>query len=237
VLPARGFPLDPYLAALDRTLFCGHAPWTVTHAVLGSVVPTAAIDTLYASWMALMFLFPALAVALVRSQQRRTRLLLCWMLIWMVVGSAAAWLFASAGPIFYESAVAPNASFHALTTRLAELARQAHAMGLPMGEPKFRPVLLNALRTGQYATAGGVSAMPSVHVTMAALFAIAGFQVGRFLGWTMTVLAVVIWIGSIHLGWHYATDGIVGTAMILMLWRLSDPVVRWATGGSARAAE
>ena len=226
VLPARGFPIDPFLAELDRALFLGHDPWAVTHALFGSPVTTATIDALYTVWMALMFLFPGLVIALVRAPDRRMRLLLNWLLVWIVVGSAAAWVLASAGPCFYEAAIGPNASFHALGLRLYALAAEAHAMGLPMGEHNFKPILAESFRLGRYATAGGISAMPSVHVTMAALFAIAGFQIGRIAGWVMTVLAIVVWIGSIHLGWHYATDGIVGTAMIFAIWRASASIVR-----------
>lgn len=226
VLPARGFPLDRFLAGLDRALFLGHDPWTITHALFGSVAATAAIDALYTAWMALMFLFPALVIALVRAPEPRTRLLLSWMLVWILVGSAAAWLLGSAGPCFYEAAIGPHSGFHALGVRLADLAAQARAMGLPMGESNFKPILAESFVQRRYATAGGISAMPSVHVTMAVLFAIAGFQIGRRTGRVMTALALVIWIGSIHLGWHYATDGIVGTAMILAIWHGSGWAVR-----------
>jgi membrane-associated phospholipid phosphatase len=37
----------------------------------------------------------------------------------------------------------------------------------------------------------------------------------------MTAYAVLIWIGSVYLGWHYATDGIVGASMTIGLWKLS----------------
>ena len=232
VLPARGFPLDPYLAALGRAICFGHDPWTLTHAVIG-VVPTALIDLLYSGWMALMFLFPALAVALVPARHARTRLILCWLGVWIVIGSGAAWLLASAGPALYDAAVAPNASFHALDADLARTAAEAHSLGFKLGATEFQQRLLDQMQGGGYRAAGGISAMPSVHVSMAALFAIAGFQISRRLGYVMTVLGGVIWIGSIHLGWHYASDGIVGTVMVWLLWRGSAPVVRWATRGAA----
>lgn len=232
ILPARGFPLDPYLAAIDRTLFFGHDPWTLAHSVIG-VVPTALIDSLYTAWMALMFLFPALVVAFVRRPEMRARLILCWLAVWIVIGSAAAWLLASAGPIFYDSAVAPNASFHALNVDLMRIAAEVRRLGLQMGAPEFQPIVLAGLRDGHYHSAGGISAMPSVHVSMAALFAIAGFQVNRLTGRIMTVLAAIIWVGSVDLGWHYACDGIVGTAMVWALWRMSTRIVPWLQSDNA----
>jgi membrane-associated phospholipid phosphatase len=74
---------------------------------------------------------------------------------------------------------------------------------------------------GNYVPGFGISAMPSVHVAMATLFAIGGFVMHRWIGWLMTAYAILIWIGSIYLGWHYATDGIVGASMTIGLWKLS----------------
>jgi hypothetical protein len=34
---------------------------------------------------------------------------------------------------------------------------------------------------------------------------------------------MLIWIASIHLGWHYASDGLLGAAMMAGLWVLSGP--------------
>lgn len=193
------------------------------------------IDLLYSGWMVLMFLFPSLAVALVWDRQARIRLILCWLGVWIVIGSGAAWLLGSAGPALYDAMVAPNASFHALDVDLSRIAAQAHSMGFNLGATDFQQRLLDQMREGGYRSAGGISAMPSVHVSMAALFAIAGFQISRRLGLGMTLLGILIWIGSIHLGWHYASDGIIGTAMVWLLWRGSAAAVRWATGGAVRS--
>ena len=49
----------------------------------------------------------------------------------------------------------------------------------------------------------GISAMPSLHVAMAVF-------------WT--------WIGSFHLGWHYALDGLVSLIGVILIWRFA----RWS---------
>ena len=38
--------------------------------------------------------------------------------------------------------------------------------------------------------------------------------------------SVVILTGSVHLGWHYAVDGYVSAAAVLLLWVASGPVLR-----------
>jgi membrane-associated phospholipid phosphatase len=65
---------------------------------------------------------------------------------------------------------------------------------------------------------GGISAMPSVHNALAALFALAAFQLNRAAGWIAASYAALIWIGSIHLGWHYALDGVVAFALTYGIW-------------------
>ena len=84
--------------------------------------------------------------------------------------------------------------------------------------------MLEATQAGSMDFASGISAMPSMHVAMASLFAIGGFQRSRALGVVFSVYAVMIWIASVHLGWHYALDGVVGTVMMVALWLLSKPI-------------
>ena len=34
----------------------------------------------------------------------------------------------------------------------------------------------------------------------------------------LTAFAVVIQVGSVHLGWHYAVDGYIGARLTLAVW-------------------
>ena len=82
---------------------------------------------------------------------------------------------------------------------------------------------------------GGISAMPSVHNGLAALFAFAAFRINRKAGWAMAAYAALIWIGSIHLGWHYAIDGIVSIALAWGIWRGAGRIADWLDRPSAQA--
>jgi hypothetical protein len=57
---------------------------------------------------------------------------------------------------------------------------------------------------------------------MATLFALVCWRTKRWLGIIMTIYAVVIMIGSVHLAWHYVVDGYVGALGMLLVW--------WAVG-------
>ena len=45
----------------------------------------------------------------------------------------------------------------------------------------------------------------------------------------------VIFVGSIHLAYHYAVDSYVGWVLTLVIWRLSCPLARlWENTAAAR---
>ncbi|MBC7939414.1 MAG: phosphatase PAP2 family protein, partial [Chitinophagaceae bacterium] len=72
---------------------------------------------------------------------------------------------------------------------------------------------------------GGISAMPSIHVAVSATMAFAAYSLNRRLGHIVAVFATLIWIGSVHLAWHYALDGVVGALMAYGIWRMSGALV------------
>jgi PAP2 superfamily len=221
ILPARGFPLDPALARIDRALFFGHDAWEVSHALFGSVAATLVLDRAYSMWLVFMFPFPMVVVMAIKDVRMRARLLGTWLAAWIVIGGIGAWLFGSAGPCYYDQLVGPPGRFAGFHRAMANLTAAAGATGQSITALDFQAMLASELNHKGLVAAGGISAMPSMHVAMAVLFAIAGFARTRWLGWVFSIYALLIWIGSIHLGWHYAIDGIVGAALMLGLWRLS----------------
>ena len=223
VLPLRGFLWDRSLAHIGRLLL-GVSPWQVTHSVFGSLRATRFLDSVYSLWLILIFAFPMVAAVAFGDPRVRFRLIFSWFSAWVVIGTLAAWVFASAGPIYYNALVGPDANYAALQLRLAGLERLATTDGHPLAALEFQPVLLNAFRLRDYAPAGGISAMPSMHVALAILLVISGFQRNRLWGIALTTYALLIWIASIHFGWHYFVDGPVAALMMLSLWWASAPL-------------
>lgn len=217
VLPARGFVWDTRFAHLGRMLF-GVSPWTLTHRVFGTVAGTRFLDNLYSIWMPLLFITPMIAAVLCANPAHRFRILASWFLAWVLIGSLAAWVFASAGPCYYNTFVGPDPSYAELQLRLAAIGRQASAQGTPIAALEFQPILLNAYRHGGFGLGGGISAMPSMHVAMASLLAMIGWRRNAAWGLFATSYAVLIWIGSVHFGWHYFVDGPVAALMMAGIW-------------------
>jgi hypothetical protein len=215
VLPLAGFTLDPAFAEADRWLFLGTDPWRVTHAFLGSPGATWLVDRAYHAWFLPMSLGVLLCAWLPASSYRvRNQYLLSYVAIWILIGSVLAFLLPSAGPCYYEHFVGSYPSFGELNAKLAAM----EAAGVNLTALSNQSMLLRLFGGDTLAMGGGISAMPSVHNALAVLFAIAGWRVNKWLGGALGAYAVLIWIGSIHLGWHYAIDGLLAGALTFGIW-------------------
>jgi len=223
ILPAAGFRFDPLFAELDRLVFLGNDPWRITHTIFGSPTATGLIDKAYHGWFVPMALGVMICAWLPRASWRlRTQYLLSYLVMWIGVGSLLAFLLPGAGPCFYADFVGPVPEFQAL---MDALAADQQALGTPIAALHFQDGLLRAFGSDTLMVGGGISAMPSVHNGLAALFAFAAFRVNRWAGWAMVAYAALIWIGSIHLGWHYAIDGLASFLLAWGIW--------WAAGRAA----
>lgn len=225
VLPLRGFPFDAELAWIGRAALGGLSPWQVTHWLFGSFWATLALDKLYTSWTILFFCLPLVAPLATRCPRTRAQVLIAWVLAWVLIGSLGAWALGSAGPCYYNALIGPDPDYIVLNQRLGLLAAEARAHGMELSNIAFQPVLLDALHAGRYAPAGGISAAPSMHVAMAVLIALAGRRVAPALGRVLAGYAGVIWIGSVHFGWHYAADGPIAAVMMIATWKLAGLLV------------
>jgi PAP2 superfamily len=223
ILVTRGFHYDDFFAQFDRILFFGHDPWRITHAVFGSPSATLLLDHLYHGWYAPMALGIILCAWMPKSSWAlRTQYALTYLSVWILLGSVLAYIFPTAGPAFDPILVDPNSPFKALVTQLHALEPTIDVRAVDLQQ-----LLLDMHGSTKLTMGAGISAMPSVHNALAVLFAIAAFRINRKLGWIMSLYAVLIWIGSIHLGWHYAIDGIVSAALTVGLWKMCGVATAW----------
>jgi hypothetical protein len=222
VLPLAGFRFDPLFAAMDRALFFGQDPWRVSHALFPSDELTLMIDSAYHGWFVPMAVGLAVCAYLPASSYRlRTQYMLTYIGVWIGIGSILAFLLPAAGPCFYSHFVEPHQSFDHLRQRLLEA--QA-GVGTPLAALKNQAMLLKAFGSSSLETGAGISAMPSVHNGLAVLFALGALRLNRIVGCIFAAYAILIWIGSFHLGWHYAIDGLVAAVLTVALWKVSGRI-------------
>jgi hypothetical protein len=222
----QGFPFDAALAGLDRAIFLGTDPWRLTHALFGSAPATFVLHMAYNMWFVMMWLSIIYFMLRPELVRLRARYILAFLLCWMIVGSLGAYFLASAGPCFYERAFG-DPQFAPLMARLHALDAELKAIYPAFGVHGLRlqDMLWGGFTAKRELFGGGISAMPSMHVSIAVLMALAARQLNRRLGRVMTVFAAMIWIGSVHFGWHYATDGLVALGLTLAIWKLSGWLV------------
>lgn len=139
----------------------------------------------------------------------RGRFVLSYMLTWSI-GMACAYAFASAGPIFtgtYPKTLAPPSVAMAVD------------------------YLLTNYRSHSAMIGGGISAFPSLHVAIAAWFALVLAHRGWC--WVGITYAAAVWACSVILGWHYLADGLAGILIALLADHLARRIVRERPSKSA----
>jgi hypothetical protein len=226
------FRWDPTFAAWDQTIHGIH-PWLMLQPLVGNPITTAIINFFYTVWffvLAATFLWQALSL---RDPRLRMQFFIALVLCWSVLGSLVAALLSSAGPCYF-GAVVPGAPdpFAPLMDYLRETSRVVPVWALDAQAMLWAGYVEKGVGIGT-----GISAMPSIHVSCAVLFAILGWRTRRALGIALTAFATLILIGSVHLGWHYAVDGYVAIVGTLALWRLAEFLTRlfWPSDGPLAA--
>lgn len=194
------FYADGLFIELDRSLF-GTDPWRISHALLGWATP--AIDYLYVMWL-VVTLCTMVGVGMFGSNEARKRFFYGFYAIWIGIGVVMAYALSSAGPCFLGLIGHPEAG----------------AFNIPMGAaPKAawaQHYLAVGYLDGGEGFARGITAMPSVHVSVAFfLFLFARDGIAKV---AAALFFLVIFVGSIHLGWHYAADGLIGMAVTGLFW-------------------
>lgn len=216
------FAWDETFMQWDQLLHFGRQPYEWLAPLLNLPWVTFALNLNYNIWFFVMFTcwywqgFAANDTAL------RMRFLLGFTLTWFMGTSVLGTVFSSVGPCFYGKLLPGVDPYGPLMAWLNEV-NQSHTI--------FALTAMNELWKNYQTGTGlinGISAMPSMHVGTSILFAILGFAAGKkWLGYLFSVFAALIFVGSIHLGWHYAIDGYLGAAVALVCWWLAGKIVAW----------
>jgi hypothetical protein len=220
-----GFVWD---ARLERAEQCVHGqyPDRLLAPIVGSPAAIHFLDRVYHSWFYVLFAV-VIWQAWGRDHQKLRQFWTSFALLWTVLGIIVATVFASSGPIF-AGVDRGSTSYVGLIARL----KAAETLG-PLYVHLSAWSLWNAARQPGVSMGDGISAFPSLHVGFATLAALAGWSTHRALGILLWGYALLIWIGSIMLGWHYALDGEAAALATVILW---VGISHWTTRRDARSA-
>jgi len=220
------FDWDARLAILDTRLHGGEAPWALLQPLLGAAQVTHWIDWAYGPlwfWLLMMLQFWQ-AFSL---HAERVRFLTTFVLSWALLGAVMATFFASAGPAYYGAFVVEPDPYAPLLAYLNSAAESAPVLALHAQADLWR-----IFGAGEVNLAAGISAMPSMHLSMGTLMVLATWRLGPFARILSGLYLLILLVGSIHLAWHYAIDGYVAIIGTWVIWWAVGLVLDWRDGAA-----
>ncbi len=208
------FAWDPVLAEWDRVLHFGQHPWQWLHPVLKPIIITAAISFLYKLWFFSKYVMVFWQAFSMKRPNLRAQFLITMLLIWIINGFVIALIFSSAGPCYFHYFY-PDLSnpYEGLMAFL----RQSHE-GIEVMDLWAMDYLLQAYQAKASNLFSGISAFPSMHVSVALLNALVAWRMHRMLGIFFSIYLAIIMLGSVHIGWHYAVDGYASLVTTTIIW-------------------
>jgi hypothetical protein len=211
---------DADFAEVEKTLHFGYQPWRLLQPLIGYAPITFLINLNYNMWFFSMMMFLIFFGFARHSNELRTRFILSYLLLWIVGGNILAVIFSSAGPCYFSRLGLSPDPYGDLMTYLRTVNET-----IPVWAIGFQ----DALWAGHlhHTDVSEVSAMPSLHNASAMLFTYTGYKIDRFWGRILTAHAILIFVGSIHLAWHYAIDSYVSWFLTTIVWFAMAPVARW----------
>lgn len=182
------FGIDPAVRVSELAAEYGLLPW---------------LDRAYLLFYPAQVIVPLLFLVAKPLRPQRGRFFFAYCLLWMLGGAMyVAW--PTLGPVYYRAGrfwleQAPYATY------LQDMLMRDYVRF--RSDPSFYTVKLYQ----------GVAALPSLHVGVLALFAIATAR-WRLASLVLWLLTAVTFVGSLALGWHYAVDGYAGALLALGAW-------------------
>ncbi|MGH6854056.1 MAG: phosphatase PAP2 family protein [Aestuariivirga sp.] len=205
------FYADPYALAFDRMIH-GTDPWRLLHFATGFPFATKIIDIIYIFWFLAVLGVISIVIFVLRDERLRSQYLSAFMLSWILVGCLAATLLSSAGPCYYSAFYAsdPYADLFHYLDQVGEI--------YPLKVLGSQEMLLKYYTQNVTGFGAGISALPSMHVAVTVLNGIFLSKINRVAGIAAWIFAAIIFVGSVHLGWHYAIDGYAAALLVFPIW-------------------
>jgi hypothetical protein len=204
---------DTELADIGRFIMGGHDSWSYVTPVVARAGLLPILEFLYVTgWMVALGVVPALVALVPAMAPVRVHFFLTYILSWAMLGNLVALAGMSAGPAYFGEVTGDYGRYRPLLDLLAANS------GSTWSAYDIQRGLWLVYEHGMSSLGSGISAFPSLHVAMATLWAIVGFQRSRAAGLAGFAFLMTIFVGSVALGWHYLIDGIAAMVMVPLIW-------------------
>jgi len=216
------FYADTLFMEIDKFLHFGKLPSDWFAPLLDYPRLIGGLDFFYKLWYFVMFGLWGWAAWGASDNGWRRQFILSFMLCWFVGGAILATLLSSVGPCFYGLFVEGVNPYADYMKGLHSIHASEELIAV-----KTQDFLAELHFANNSELRVGISAMPSLHNTLAVLFAITGYKIHKNLGHILAIYAVLIFIGSVVLGWHYAIDGYAGLIVAVAMWKFAGLCLRY----------
>jgi len=199
----HGHLFDDTLEHLDRTLWLGHDPANVLHALFGTTWAAEFFSAVYVIWIVLIPVTLAVALVWTRHPAAGSWFVTAVAVDW-VLGVAAYYVVPTLGPIYSNAADFAHLRHTYATTLEEQLWTDRVAVVPDLGGD---PHATHAVQT--------IAAFPSLHVGMMVTVCVFVTAIGlarwiRVTAWVFLALTV---LSTIYLGWHFSMDAIGGAVL------------------------
>ncbi|MCB1377053.1 MAG: phosphatase PAP2 family protein [Alphaproteobacteria bacterium] len=208
------FAWDQTFERWDRLLHFGHHPWEWLQPVLGYGPVTMLININYNFWFLTLSMFWLYFAFVEKPGRLRTQAIAAYMLTWSVGGVLLAVAFSSAGPCYYGLLGLSPDPYAGLMAYLRDTNQTWPVWALALQDGLWQGFVGNA----DVDLSKGISAMPSMHNAQALLLVLSMWNKHRLARNLAIGHGVLVFLGSIHLGWHYAVDGYLAFAIAGIAW-------------------
>ncbi len=205
---------DERLADLDKAIHFGLDAWVLYVDIFGDVSFSVMEFFYLPVWLLFFIVTVVHCIFFEKNKLFKRKYLITYAFTWIFMGNVLAAGFLSGGPVYYSNFTDGSIRFEDLFS---------YQRNLGFAETRFFEVqkfLWQEYESENFQIGTGISAFPSMHVSIATLSALYLCRKGLFFALIGVSYVVFIQIASVLSGYHYAIDGYVPIIFILFVWHL-----------------
>ncbi|MCE9506982.1 MAG: phosphatase PAP2 family protein [Alphaproteobacteria bacterium] len=216
------FKWDPVFSEWDRVLHFNHYPFQFVAPFVENIGAWApdGLAVFYVAWFFAMGATCFYCLFIDSSFYRHMRFIWTYLVSWAVLGSLGAVLFSSVGPIFFRDFYPHPPDLYRQVADHLE-----HSTSFIKIVFETKQWLLDVAHNDLILDLNAISAMPSLHVGIAWLLVLYWGTVNRWMMILAFIFFLMIFLGSIYFGFHYAIDSYFSIIGISLIWWGSGKLV------------